>query len=276
MLSAFARSAGPLIAIGVGAVLTGASLLWPQVTGPLAFYGGAGLVALGAAVWIVGRLGSKPKPAPRVTPTRSLDVKVHGSGNTTATAGRDVHITNATPTEKEFGAAPHLIWSGVRALKLGAAYEVVVACHNVGQTALVRPDGTWVRSTVAVLGPPIPDTSPIQAEVTHDPEAIEFFDFDVQGPIRPGAFDLRMQCKESDPVPGQREVRWRVTYMDDDLERGYVTECSATLIFVGIGEPRVVGLPALDSTSRKMRNDDYNNYMKGKHQPSTGPRRSPE
>ena len=261
MLSTFARGAGPLIGVGVGAALTGASLLWPQATGPLTFYGGLGLVALGAVLWIVGRLGPKPKPAPRVTPTTSADVKVNGSGNTTATAGRDVHISNVTPTENAFATAPHLIWSGVRAMKLGAAYEVVVACHNVGQTALVRPDGTWVRSTVDVLGPPIPNTTPIRRRSRPIPRPSSSSSSTSKEPIRPGAFDLRMQCKETFPTPGSREVRWRVTYMDDDLERGYVTECSATVGFV-LGQPRIIGLPALDSTKRKTRNDDYNDYMR--------------
>jgi hypothetical protein len=277
MVSAFAREAGPLIGIGVGAVMTGASLLWPNVTGPFFFYGGLGLVALGSVLWVLGRwLRPRPKPARPITPAKGVDVRIDGSSNTTTAAGRDVHITNPPAAEKEFAAAPHLLWSGARVVTFGQAYEVIVACHSVGPTALVRPDGTWVRSIVDVLGPPILGTSPVQAEVTQQREAIEFVDFDIQGPIRTGAFDLRMRCQETDPIPGEREVTWRVTYTDDDLERGYVTECSATVVFVGFGEPRVIGLPALDNTSRKTRNDDYNVYMQGKKESSTGPRRAHE
>lgn len=65
MVLAFARGAGPLIGVGVGAVMSGASLLWPSATGPIFFYGGVGLIALGTALWTLGRwLGRNPKPAP--------------------------------------------------------------------------------------------------------------------------------------------------------------------------------------------------------------------
>jgi hypothetical protein len=117
---------------------------------------------------------------------------------------------------------------------------------------------------VDVIGFPIPGTNPIQAEVTQELEQIDFVDFDAQGPIHPGGFDLRMQCNDGEPIPGEREVRWRVTYMDDDMERGYITECSATVVFVGSGQPRIKGLPTLDSTSRKARNDAFNEYLKDK------------
>lgn len=272
---AFARRAGSLIGVGVGAVMTGASLLWPAATGPIVFYGGLALIAIGLVLWTLGRwFEARPKPLTSTEPTSKVDVRVDGSNNRTTTAGRDVNITNPPATEKEFASAPHLLWSGVRAVKLNKAYEVIVACHNVGQTALVRPDSTWVRSTVDVLGPPIPGTNPIQAKVTQQFEEIEFVSFDIQGPIRPGAFDLRMRCKDPDPIPGEREVRWRVMYMDDDLECGYITECSTKVVFVGFGDPRIDGLPALDATSRKARNEDYNEYMKSKKQSSTGPRRA--
>lgn len=254
--------------------MTGASLLWPGMTGPVVFYGGVALIGLGLIFWLIGRRReASAEGIPPRTPTVWAGVTVDGSSNTTTIAGGDLYITNPQQPIREFANAPHLIWSGVRAEKLGKSYEVIVACHNVGATALVRPDNTWVRSTVDVLGPPIPGTSPILAEVTHEQEQMEFDNFDLQGPIRPGAFDLHMQCKEGDPIPGEREVQWRVTYMDDDLERGYITECSARVVFVGVGTPRIDGLPALDNTSRKTRNDDYNNFMNGKRQSSTGPRR---
>lgn len=205
---------------------------------------------------------------------RTTDIKanIKGNENKQYVAGRDVNI-GQTPAEKEFANAPHLIWSSVRVVKSGQIYEVLVACHNAGPTAIARPDNTWVRSTVDVLGPPIPNTNPILARVTQQPEVMEFVGFDTQGPIHAGTFDLRMQCKDPSPIPGEREVRWRVTYMDDDMERGYITECSAKVIFVGLGSTRIDGLPALDGTSRKARNDDYNAYMEDKTPPSTGPSR---
>lgn len=204
---------------------------------------------------------------------RGRRTNIKGNDNKQYVAGRDVNIGSPQPVKEEFAKAPHLLWSDVRVLEVGPAYEVVVACHNVGPTALVRPGSTWVRSVVDVLGPPIPNTNPILAKVTQQPEQIEFFDFAIQGPIHPGVFHLRMHCKDPDPIPGEREVRWRLMYTDDDMERGYITECSATISFAGFGSPKVVGLPALDNTSRKERNDDYNDYMKGKRAPSTGPRR---
>src|SRR5438309_944597 len=48
MVLAFTRGAGPLVGVGIGVVVTGASLLWPTATGPLFFYGGLGLVGAGA------------------------------------------------------------------------------------------------------------------------------------------------------------------------------------------------------------------------------------
>lgn len=183
---------------------------------------------------------------------------------------------NQPPTPDEFKDAPHLLWSSVRAIRIGKAYEVVVLCNNTGRIAQVIPTFTWVQSTVDVLGPPIPGSRPIQAEITRQDERIEFVDFDTSGQIQPssgpGPFNLRMRCIEDDPVPGEREIKWRVTYMDDDMSRGYITECAARIAFV-MGAPRLLGIPALDNTSRKQRNDDYNQFMKDKKAPSTGPRR---
>lgn len=175
--------------------------------------------------------------------------------------------------ETFFADAPHLMWSGVEALSFGSSFDVAVSCNNVGKTAqLIRSD-TWVTSTVDLLGSPIPGTNPIQATVTKTPERIEFFSLDRGGHISPGPFTLRLRCAEGDPYPGQREVRWRLTYMDDDMRDGFITECSVRIAFVGIGSPRVIGEPAYDATSRKERNEDYRKYMKGKQAPSTGPRR---
>ena len=178
-----------------------------------------------------------------------------------------------------FKDAPHLLWSNVRAARHDRAFEVQVVCNNVGKIAQVIPTFTWVTSTVDVLGPPIPGTNPIQAEITKHDELIRFIDFDTSGQIEPsagpGPFTLRMRCIEQDPIPGEREVRWRITYMDDDMLRGYITECSARIAFV-MDSPTVVGVSALDKTSRKARNDDYNNFMRDKKAPSTGSRRSHE
>lgn len=222
---------------------------------------GAGVLLLLLAIVLVAE-------GPLRGRTRNIKANIKGNDNKQYVAGRDVNIgQTAASTDKEFANAPHLIWSSVRLVNSGEAYEVLVACHNAGPTAVVRPDNTWVRSTVDVLGPPIPNTNPILAKVTQQREVMDFVGFDIQGPIHPGTFDLRMQCKDPSPIPGEREVRWCVMYMDDDMERGYITECSATVIFVGIGSPRIKGLPALDGTSRKARNDDYNTYMRDKNAP---------
>lgn len=190
---------------------------------------------------------------------------------------RDVAVVTSLDDLKD---APHLLWSNVRAVKHGHAYEVRVLCNNVGRIAQLVPVFTWVTSTVDVLGDPIPDTNPIQTTVTQQEETIEFIDFDAAGQIQsssgPGPFTLLMRCTEQDPIPGEREIRWRMTYMDDDMSRGYITECSARIAFVGIGDPKVIGTPALDNTSRKRRNDDYNDFMRDKRAPSTGPRRQHE
>ncbi len=187
-----------------------------------------------------------------------------------------LHIDSQHPAPAlpdEFTDAPHLMWSGLQVMPLGhGSFEVSVGCNNVGKTAQVIRAETWVRSTVDVLGPPSAGTMPVLGRVTPQPEEIAFFSFDAGGHISPGPFTLRMQCRENDPIPGEREVRWRVTYMDDDMRRGYITECSVRVAFA-LRSPSVVGEPAYDTTSRKVRNDDYNEYMRDKGAPSTGPRR---
>lgn len=182
-------------------------------------------------------------------------------------------VLNRVLTEPEFSNSPHLMWSGLDVFPFGSSYEVTVSCNNVGGTAqLIRP-GTWVRSTVDLLGSPILGTNPVQTTVTKTPERIDFFSFDCGGHISPGPFTLHIRCDDSDPDPGEREVRWRLMYMDDDMKDGFITECSVRIAFVGIGSPRVLGEPAYDTTSRKQRNDDYLSYMKDKQAASTGPRR---
>lgn len=197
-----------------------------------------------------------------------------GQGNTlTQVAGNQINYPLPAHPD-EFADAPHLMWSGIQVLSLEGAFELTISCNNVGRTAQLIPEETWVQSTVDVLGPPIAGTMPVQAPVTQEPEDIEFFSFDKGGHISPGAFNLHMQCRENDPIPGDREVRWRLMYMDDDLRRGYITECSVVVSFVGMGAPRIIGEPSYDRTTRRQRNEDYNRYMADKGALSTGPRRS--
>lgn len=98
MVLAFARRAGPLIGVGIGGFMTGASLLWPNQTGPIFFYGGLAVIAVGLVLWVLGRwLVPSPKPAPTAEPAKAVDVKVEGSNNTFTTAGRDVNINYGPP-----------------------------------------------------------------------------------------------------------------------------------------------------------------------------------
>jgi hypothetical protein len=82
-----------------------------------------------------------------------------------------------------------------------------------------------------------------------------------------------MRCSEEDPIPGIREVKWRVLYRDDDLAQCFITECSARIAFPGRGYKARVLDSSLDETSRKTRNSDCNDYMKDKRTSSTGLRR---
>lgn len=78
--------------------MTGASLLWPNQTGPIFFYGGVALIAVGLVLWVLARwLAPTPKPAPTAEPAKGVDVKVEGSNNTVTTAGRDVNINYGPP-----------------------------------------------------------------------------------------------------------------------------------------------------------------------------------
>jgi hypothetical protein len=155
--------------------------------------------------------------------------------------------------------SPHLMWSGAHAVKPGYYGEVNVLCTNVGGVAQVMPD-SWVTSSVK-----LPDG-------TEQSEPIAFSDFDTQGQVLPGAFTLRMEFGRRDPIPGDRTVTWRVVYMDDDLTHGFITECSVDVRFV-LDKYEVVGRPRLDISSRRTRNDDYNEYYREKRAPSTGRRR---
>lgn len=55
-------------------------MLWPNQTGPIFTFGGLALIAVGIALWVLGRrLAPSPKPAPTAERTEGVDVKVEGS-----------------------------------------------------------------------------------------------------------------------------------------------------------------------------------------------------
>lgn len=134
---------------------------------------------------------------------RNIRASIRGNSNTQQTAGRDIVINILPATTKEFADAPNLLWSGVQAVKTPTGFQVVVACANAGTVARVMPD-SWVRSTVTVV-------------LEEQPEQMTFID--TQGPIHPGTFFLRMRSGHN-PLPGHREVAWRVVYRDAILEKG--------------------------------------------------------
>jgi len=287
MRGAFRRAtsaAGALITVGIGGAMTGASVLWPDLTGPIFFYGGLAVIVLGIALWMIGRLirsgraedgraGDEVRSEAEGSNSMSLAAKQEGGqNNRIIQAGTYYENAPASPAPDDLRDAPHLLWSSARIEKMHDRFwELWVECSNVGKVALVRPD-SWVKSTVDDVTPgPGPDQYVVLTH-TPTPEQIEFQDFDVQGPIHPGTFTLRMRIMGRDPMPGSREIRWRIVYMDDDMSRGFITECSATVHLV-MGTATVEGTPALDNTSRRDRNADYNEYMKGKKASSTGPRR---
>lgn len=232
------------------------------------------LLAASAAAHALHRKQQPPALSPHAGPAPDSvqNALVSGGGSSYQAAGNiTIRAVPSAPTPpSELAGAPHLIWSNVRAFRHGDSYELVVSCDGVTALAVPMFPASWVSSTVDVLGSPIAGTVPVQTRVTQHEEQMSFHEFNA--PIQPGRFDLRMWCLERDPIPGEREVRWRVVYMDDDLTNGFITECSARLAFVGIGEPRVLSA-ALDNTSRKTRNEDYKAFMKEKAAPTTGPRR---
>ena len=71
-----------------------------------------------------------------------------------------------------------------------------------------------------------------------------------------------------------RKKRHVIVHKDVRLEKGYITECSASVAFY-LGRPTFVGLPALDLISPQERHEEYQRRYKNKGKDgSTRPRRS--
>lgn len=146
------------------------------------------------------------------------------------------------PAPDQFSGAPNLRWQGVKCVATTpGGYEVQVVCTNTTADAQVLPD-SWVRSS-------------------DHRDHVRFEAFDDQGLIQaiPGRFTLRM------PITpwgrGVRVVTWRIVYLDDHMQRGYVTECSATIEIRDRGA-HVVGRSSLDMSGPAARHGLYLSELK--------------
>jgi hypothetical protein len=165
-----------------------------------------------------------------------------------------------------FADAPIVRWMDPSAeLYADGTIALDVWCENSGASGSVavvmRHDAEWQRS----------DGSP-------SPEEMRFQQFTIPSYIHsihsdPNArFLVRIRSLYPSSISelGEKKIKWLVYYYDNDMNLGYLTEASVVADFQGRGKPAtIVGQPALDATSPRVRHERFLEWRKNHDEPTT-------